>query len=113
MLHVLSSASLLSILYPSPPSPPLSPHPASLPRSRMCWKVVARSGQTAIFQKPLDGQCYSQREESTRPEICDASNTDVTNPDVAWYTPMSTCLAAPSPGEQNGSGGRWEVRGRC
>ena len=86
----------------------------------MCWKVVARGGQTAIFQKPLDGQCYADREESTRPEICDASNTDVTNPDVAWYTPMSTCLAAPATGEWgcplggSGSGkeGRWrEVEG--
>ncbi|GBG62603.1 hypothetical protein CBR_g31239 [Chara braunii] len=66
---------------------------------RLCWEYVAKGGEAgdfAIWRKPRDGKCYSERQAGATPPVCG----DGDNPDAAWYTPMTSCLA-PLPNEED------------
>ncbi|XP_024535161.1 probable methyltransferase PMT11 [Selaginella moellendorffii] len=63
----------------------------------LCWKLVAKKGYIAIWQKPVDNSCYLKRAPGTLPPLCDSSD----DPDSVWYVPMKACIS-PLPG--NGLG---------
>ena len=47
---------------------------------RMCYTQYDMKGEIAVWQKPVDGSCYDNREEDTVPPFCD----DSINPDASW-----------------------------
>ncbi|KAF5479705.1 hypothetical protein F2P56_000504 [Juglans regia] len=55
---------------------------------RMCWRVVAKQGQTVIWAKPLTNSCYLKREPQTLPILC--SDDD---PDATWNVSMKACIS--------------------
>ncbi|CAI7807014.1 unnamed protein product [Closterium sp. NIES-54] len=65
---------------------------------RMCWKVKAQSGQTAIFKKPKTNLCIKKRAADTEPSLCDAARV---SPNSAWYTPMDACVNTVPKGKKN------------
>ena len=48
----------------------------------LCWKLVKKEGYIAIWQKPLNNNCYLSREAGTKPPLCDESD----DPDNVWYS---------------------------
>lgn len=54
----------------------------------MCWKLIARQVQTAIWLKPEDDSCRKQNAERNLLSICDAIDDSV----PSWKTPMRNCL---------------------
>ncbi|KAM0835714.1 hypothetical protein ACQ4PT_062763 [Festuca glaucescens] len=59
----------------------------------MCFRLYAKKGDIAVWQKPLDGAgCYDKLTPVTSPAKCD----DSVDPDAAWYVPMRSCVTAPS-----------------
>ncbi|XP_057441908.1 probable methyltransferase PMT11 [Lotus japonicus] len=74
--------------------------------TRLCWKLLKKDGYVAIWQKPSDNSCYLNREEGTKPPLCDPSD----DPDNVWYVNLKTCI---SPLPENGYGRnltRWPAR---
>lgn len=63
--------------------------------TRMCWKLVAKESQTAIFQKPANRRCYRKRKQRT-PLICPGYDREFDN---SWNTSMKACIA-PFPRER-------------
>jgi Putative S-adenosyl-L-methionine-dependent methyltransferase len=55
---------------------------------RMCWKIAAKKNQTVIWVKPLNNDCYMNRDPGTKPVMC-SSNDD---PDNVWGVPMEACI---------------------
>ena len=55
--------------------------------TRLCWKFLKRDGCVAfaIWQKPFDNSCYLNREEETKPPLCDPSE----DPGNIWYSVLS------------------------
>lgn len=56
--------------------------------SAMCWKLIARKVQTAIWIKQENQSCLSNNAEQKLLNICDAG--DNTKP--SWNTPMRNCI---------------------
>ncbi|KAM0008957.1 putative S-adenosyl-L-methionine-dependent methyltransferase [Helianthus debilis subsp. tardiflorus] len=56
--------------------------------NRLCWNLVKKEGYIAIWQKPLDNDCYLTRDSGTQPPLCD--NQD--NPDNVWYVDLKPCI---------------------
>ncbi|CAI5942720.1 unnamed protein product [Closterium sp. NIES-64] len=60
----------------------------------MCWKRLAKKVHrefgigVAVWQKPLDNECYDARPRKTIPPLCPDSN----RADAAWYEPMEACM---------------------
>ncbi|KAF2568284.1 hypothetical protein F2Q68_00024096 [Brassica cretica] len=72
----------------------------------LCWKLVKKEGYIAIWQKPLNNNCYLSREAGTKPPLCDESD----DPDNVWYTNLKPCISRIP---ENGSGGSvpsWPAR---
>ncbi|VAH83023.1 unnamed protein product [Triticum turgidum subsp. durum] len=65
---------------------------SSLTKS-MCWKMVKKTKDTlnqvgmAIYQKPMDNNCYEKRSEDS-PPLC--KETD--DADAAWNVPLQACI---------------------
>ncbi|KAK1668787.1 hypothetical protein QYE76_056946 [Lolium multiflorum] len=65
---------------------------SSLTKS-MCWKMVKKTKDTlnqvgmAIYQKPMDNNCYEKRPEDS-PPLC--KETD--DADAAWNVPLQACI---------------------
>ncbi|KAI4321173.1 hypothetical protein MLD38_034589 [Melastoma candidum] len=55
---------------------------------RMCWRVVAKRDQTAIWAKPVSNRCYLKRDPGIRPPLC----SSVDDPDESWDVPMKACI---------------------
>lgn len=76
---------------------------------RMCYKQYAMEGDIAVWQKPLDDTCYSERAEDTVPALCD----DSFDTDSAWYVPMRACITKASSSFQHlgvGQTPKWPAR---
>ncbi|CAI9099724.1 OLC1v1036586C1 [Oldenlandia corymbosa var. corymbosa] len=56
--------------------------------SAMCWKLIARKVQTAIWMKLDDDSCLQRNAEMNLVEICD--NDDTLKP--SWNTPLRNCV---------------------
>jgi hypothetical protein len=56
--------------------------------SAMCWKLIARKVQTAIWIKPENQSCLLDNAEQKRLDICDA----VDNSKPSLNTPISNCI---------------------
>ncbi|XP_010517333.1 PREDICTED: probable methyltransferase PMT11 [Camelina sativa] len=72
----------------------------------LCWKLVKKEGYVAIWQKPLNNNCYLSREAGTKPPLCDESD----DPDDVWYTNLKPCISRIP---ENGYGGNvplWPAR---
>ncbi|KAG6720091.1 hypothetical protein I3843_03G042600 [Carya illinoinensis] len=69
---------------------------------RMCWRVVAKQGQTVIWAKPLTNSCYLKREPQTLPVLCSSDD----DPDATWNVSMKACISPYSAKmhKQKGSG---------
>ncbi|KAL3819733.1 hypothetical protein ACJIZ3_005638 [Penstemon smallii] len=57
--------------------------------SAMCWKLIARQVQTAIWIKPENNSCIEQNAKENLISICDSA--DDLNP--SWKTPLRDCIA--------------------
>ena len=57
--------------------------------SRMCWKLIARKVQTAIWIKQEDQSCLLHNAEQKLVSICDS--VDDSSP--SWNTPLKNCIA--------------------
>ncbi|KAK4404799.1 putative methyltransferase PMT7 [Sesamum angolense] len=57
--------------------------------SAMCWKLIARQVQTAIWIKPENNSCLQQNALQNLISICDSK--DDTTP--SWKTPLRNCIA--------------------
>lgn len=55
---------------------------------RMCWRVVAKRDQTAIWAKPVSNRCYLKREPGIQPPLCSSDD----DPDEIWDVPMKACI---------------------
>ena len=55
---------------------------------RMCWKIAAKQNQTVIWVKPLNNDCYMDREPGTQPPLCKSDE----DPDATWGVKMETCI---------------------
>lgn len=57
--------------------------------TRMCWVLVKKEGYIAIWRKPLDNSCYTNRDSGTKPPLCDADD----DPDNVWYAKLKPCIS--------------------
>eukprot|EP00249_Psilotum_nudum_P013575 c24404_g1_i1 orf=734-2785(-) len=55
---------------------------------RLCWELVAKEGYIAIWQKPINNECYYKRDPGTQPPLCDRSE----DPNAIWYAPLKACI---------------------
>ncbi|CAN8284798.1 unnamed protein product [Cochlearia groenlandica] len=55
----------------------------------LCWKLIKKEGYIAMWQKPLNNNCYLSREAGTKPPLCDESD----DPDNVWYTNLKPCIS--------------------
>ena len=56
--------------------------------SAMCWKLIARKVQTAIWIKQENQSCLLDNAEQKRLDICDA----VDDSKASWNTPLRNCI---------------------
>ncbi|XP_010067444.2 probable methyltransferase PMT11 [Eucalyptus grandis] len=56
--------------------------------TRLCWELVKKEGQIAIWQKPLNNSCYLSREPGTTPRLCEPED----DPDNVWYVDLKACI---------------------
>lgn len=42
--------------------------------SHICWELVNRRGEIAIWRKPLNNSCYLSRDGGQQPPLCDSSD---------------------------------------
>nr|XP_043632698.1 probable methyltransferase PMT11 [Erigeron canadensis] len=57
--------------------------------TNLCWNLVKKEGYIAIWQKPLNNSCYSNRELGTLPPLCDERD----DPDDVWYVNLKPCIS--------------------
>uniref|UniRef100_A0A1J3EQW9 Methyltransferase n=1 Tax=Noccaea caerulescens TaxID=107243 RepID=A0A1J3EQW9_NOCCA len=72
----------------------------------LCWKLIKKEGYIAIWQKPLNNNCYLSREAGMKHPLCDESD----DPDSVWYTNLKPCISRIP---ENGYGGKvpsWPAR---
>uniref|UniRef100_A0A164T6G3 Methyltransferase n=1 Tax=Daucus carota subsp. sativus TaxID=79200 RepID=A0A164T6G3_DAUCS len=55
---------------------------------RMCWKIAEKRNQTVIWVKPLNNDCYMEREPGTQPPLCKSDE----DPDATWGVSMEACI---------------------
>ncbi|KAL4587452.1 hypothetical protein LXL04_000323 [Taraxacum kok-saghyz] len=58
--------------------------------SGMCWKLIAKKVQTAIWIKENDQTCLQHNEEKSIIKICDSVNN---NNKPSWKTPLRNCIS--------------------
>ncbi|XP_071686514.1 probable methyltransferase PMT6 [Rutidosis leptorrhynchoides] len=56
--------------------------------SRMCWKLIAKKVQTAIWIKQTDQVCLQQNAEQNLINICDPSHDNK----ISWKIPLKNCV---------------------
>jgi SAM-dependent methyltransferase len=66
---------------------------------RMCWRMIAKEGQTVIWQKPMNNECYMERKKRVKPPMCDSSSS----PDSVWGVKMTPCINPAPEGVAEGS----------
>ncbi|KAJ3671649.1 hypothetical protein LUZ60_007728 [Juncus effusus] len=60
----------------------------------MCWKMVKKTKDAlnkvglAIYQKPLDNNCYNKRPDNSTPPMCQQSD----DPNAAWNVSLQACM---------------------
>lgn len=62
----------------------------------MCWNIIARQVQTAIWFKPGDRACQLEKAKSKSLVLCDQAH----DPEQSWKKPLQNCLTL-SPEAQN------------
>ncbi|XP_014504908.1 probable methyltransferase PMT10 isoform X1 [Vigna radiata var. radiata] len=56
--------------------------------THICWELVQKEGYIAIWQKPMNNNCYLSRDMAEHPPLCE-SNDD---PDNVWYVNLKACI---------------------
>ncbi|KAG2389923.1 methyltransferase protein [Vigna angularis] len=56
--------------------------------ANICWELVRKEGYIAIWQKPMNNNCYLSRDMAEHPPLCE-SNDD---PDNVWYVNLKACI---------------------
>ncbi|KVI03469.1 probable methyltransferase PMT6 [Cynara cardunculus var. scolymus] len=64
--------------------------------SGMCWKLIARKIQTAIWMKEADQACLQHNAEQNLVNICDS----VDDHKPSWKTPLRNCVALGTTGSE-------------
>lgn len=54
----------------------------------MCWKLIAKKVQTAIWVKPGDEACVRQNAEQNLVQVCDVTNDSK----PSWNKPLKDCV---------------------
>lgn len=54
----------------------------------MCWKLIARKVQTAIWTKEDDDVCLKQNADKNLVKICDSEDTSK----PSWKAPLRNCV---------------------
>lgn len=49
--------------------------------TRICWELVKKEGDIAVWQKPLNNSCYINRKAGVQPLLCAPQD----DPDHVWY----------------------------
>ncbi|KAK1355289.1 Methyltransferase [Heracleum sosnowskyi] len=57
--------------------------------TRLCWNLVKKKGYIAIWQKPVNNNCYLSREHGTQPPLCEPDD----DPDNVWYVDLKACIS--------------------
>ncbi|ONK76895.1 uncharacterized protein A4U43_C02F960 [Asparagus officinalis] len=57
--------------------------------TRMCWELVRKEGYIAIWRKPLNNSCYSNRDSGIQPPLCDVED----DPNSVWYVNLKPCIS--------------------
>ncbi|KAL1327285.1 hypothetical protein HN51_037347 [Arachis hypogaea] len=57
--------------------------------TRLCWNFLKKDGYIAVWQKPSNNSCYLNREEGTKPPLCDPRD----DPDNVWYVNLKACIS--------------------
>lgn len=53
--------------------------------TRLCWNFLKKDGYIAVWQKPSDNSCYTNREAGSKPPLCDPTD----DPDSVWYCALA------------------------
>ncbi|KAI3811738.1 hypothetical protein L1987_21467 [Smallanthus sonchifolius] len=64
--------------------------------SRICWKLIARKVQTAIWIKEDDVACLQQNTEQNLINICDSADNNINKP--SWKIPLKNCVTLDTAG---------------
>nr|GMD85181.1 probable methyltransferase PMT10 [Ipomoea batatas] len=73
---------------------------------RLCWELVKKESNIAIWRKPLNNSCYFNRDPTAKPSLCGTDD----DPDDVWYVNLKACI---SPLPENGYGANistWPAR---
>lgn len=74
--------------------------------TRICWELVKKEGDIAVWQKPLNNSCYINRKAGVQPLLCAPQD----DPDHVWYIGLKPCITRLP---ENGYGGNvttWPAR---
>ncbi|KAJ4823828.1 hypothetical protein Tsubulata_035534 [Turnera subulata] len=74
--------------------------------SRICWELVKKEGDIAIWQKPLNNSCYLNRSSGVQPPLCDSSY----DPDNVWYVTLTSCITRLPDNGYGGNVSSWPTR---
>lgn len=58
--------------------------------SSMCYELLSVEGNTAIWRKPVNDSCLTERSRF-RVKLCDKHD----DPNASWYVPLSECVSRP------------------
>ncbi|MED6216809.1 hypothetical protein PIB30_011400 [Stylosanthes scabra] len=74
--------------------------------SSICWKLVKKEGDIAIWQKPINNSCYHSRGNAVHPPLCE-SNDD---PDDVWYVGLKACITQLPSNGYGSNVSKWPAR---
>ncbi|XP_052728859.1 probable methyltransferase PMT12 isoform X2 [Vigna angularis] len=57
--------------------------------TRLCWNFLKKDGYIAVWQKPAENSCYTNREAGSKPPLCDPTD----DPDSLWYVDLKACIS--------------------
>nr|GLL47986.1 probable methyltransferase PMT10 [Ipomoea trifida] len=56
---------------------------------RLCWELVKKKSNIAIWRKPLNNSCYFNRDATAEPLLCGTDD----DPDDVWYVNLKPCIS--------------------
>lgn len=57
--------------------------------NRICWELVKKEGYIAIWKKPLNNTCYTNRDPGVQPPLCEVED----DPNSVWYVGLKACIS--------------------
>ncbi|CAI0393304.1 unnamed protein product [Linum tenue] len=72
----------------------------------ICWQLVKKEGNIAIWRKPLNSSCYLGREIGAQPPLCNSDE----DPDNVWYVNVTACITLLPEVRNGGNVSVWPAR---